>query len=413
VLPDRGTLRVPGTEPRPTVHGLLLVGGLLLVFLIALLDYNTGPHLDHSILYLIPVAACAWWGGFSHGILLALTCSLAWHVVDVMGYPDASAAVGVWNGVVRFGTFALVSSLVSRLHIGVLRERWLARTDPLTGAANARTFYETAIIEAERATRTSRPLTLAYIDLDNFKQLNDQRGHAAGDETLIDVVRLIHENLRGLDLLARLGGDEFALLLPETGAEGAVALLARLQQILTAEMVHKGSPVTFSVGAITFLRPVWDVDVMIRRVDALMYMAKKKGKGRVEHAIVEDGQLMPPDERKGAERRALTRLLCSRSARVHREGEEAAFATLRDISAEGVGLYLESRLPLDSILVVEPISPEARTLLARVVHVSAHEDRWVHGCVLSTRLSAEEISGWLGAESTPAPITPSASMTGS
>jgi diguanylate cyclase (GGDEF)-like protein len=401
---------VPGTEPRIRFHGLLFVGGLALVFLIALLDYEAGPHFRPSILYLIPVAACSWWGGVSYGVLVSLTSSVAWYVVDQMEFPLESTPAGVWNGVIRFGTLALVSSLVSRLHVAVLRERWLARTDPLTGAANARTFYETAVLEAERATRTSRPLTLAYIDLDNFKQLNDQLGHAAGDETLIGVVRLIHENLRGLDLLARLGGDEFALLLPETANDGAVALLSRIQEILTADMVRKGSPVTFSVGAITFLRPVWDVDVMIRRVDALMYMAKKKGKGRVEHAVVEDGQLMTAGEKKGSERRALTRILCSREARIHREGEETEFATLRDISAEGVGLYLTNRLPLDSILVVEPLSPDVRTLLARVVHVSSHEGRWVHGCVLSTRLSTEEIHGWLGADSTPAPISPSASI---
>src|SRR5207248_3060088 len=153
----------------------------------------------------------------------------------------------------------------------------------------------------------------------------------------------------------------------------------RLQEALNEEMVRKSSPVTFSVGAITFLRPIWDVDVMIRRVDALMYMAKKKGKGRIEYAVVEDGLLLPASGRRGSERRAMTRVLCSRTARVHREGEEAEFATLRDISVEGVGLHLDTRLPLDTILVVEPLSPDARTLLARVVRVSPHGSRWMHG----------------------------------
>src|SRR5262245_37323663 len=116
-LPDRGMPRVPGSEPRASFHPILFAGGLLLVVLISLLDYETGPHLRHSILYLVPVAACAWWGGFSYGILLGLSCSVAWHVVDQLEFPMASAAAGVWNGVVRFGTLALVSSLVSRLHV--------------------------------------------------------------------------------------------------------------------------------------------------------------------------------------------------------------------------------------------------------------------------------------------------------
>src|SRR5205823_5425701 len=130
--------------------------------------------------------------------------------------------VGTWNGVTRFATLALASSLVARLHSGILRERLLARTDPLTGAANARTFYEAVAVEAGRACRAARPLTLAYLDLDNFKQLNDRLGHAAGDAALVHVVQATRLNLRPADLLARLGGDEFALLLPETPADHAL-----------------------------------------------------------------------------------------------------------------------------------------------------------------------------------------------
>src|SRR5207237_3552929 len=133
----------------------------------------------------------------------------------------------------------------------------------------------TTAIESERARRLSRPLTLAYIDLDNFKQVNDRLGHAAGDAVLVQVVRTVCDELRGSDLLARLGGDEFGLLLPETGPEGAAALLTRIHEVLSDEMAGQGLPVTFSVGAITFHRPLLDVDQMIQRVDGLMYRAKK------------------------------------------------------------------------------------------------------------------------------------------
>src|SRR5262249_5901959 len=146
------------------------------------------------------------------------------------------------------GTLALTTSLVSRLHAGILRERLLARTDPLTGAANGRTFYEAVAAEAERARRADRPLTLAYLDLDDFKQLNDRLGHAAGDAALLRVVQTVQAHLRGSDLLARLGGDEFALLLPETEAEGAAALLVRVQRLVAEEMVRQGLPVTLSIG---------------------------------------------------------------------------------------------------------------------------------------------------------------------
>ena len=213
---------------------LMLAGALLLVGLIALFDYATGPFLTFGIFYLIPVALCAWWSRFAHGIIIALAGAVAWHFVDYIENPTIPVVASIWNGIVRFGTLVLTSSLVARLHVSILREHLLARTDPLTGAANGRTFYETAAVEAERAGRSAHPLTLAYFDLDNFKQLNDRFGHFTGDAALVQVVKTIQSHLRSSDLLARLGGDEFALLLPETEADGALALLQRMQTMLRA-----------------------------------------------------------------------------------------------------------------------------------------------------------------------------------
>jgi diguanylate cyclase (GGDEF)-like protein len=385
---------------------LSVVAGLLGVVVIAVLDYATGPDISCSIFYLLPVALAAWYGGTPHGILLALGGSVAWHAVDMVENPTIPAAAAAWNGVVRFGTLVLVASLVSRLHAGVRRERRLARTDPLTGAANARTFYETAVTDAERARKAGRPLTLAYFDVDNFKQLNDHHGHAAGDEALIVVVRTVHNLLGTAGLLARLGGDEFALLLPGQGAEEAVALLGRVQAVLTEEARRRGWPVTLSIGAVTFLRPAWELDVMIRRVDALMYAAKRKGKGRVEHAVVAEEAAPRVCDRRQHERRATARILCSQSARVREAGQEGApeeFTTLRDLSAGGVGMALGKPLPCDTLVVVEPLIPGARALLARVVRVAEEGGSWVHGCVLSPRLSAEELAGWLQADGDLAP----------
>ncbi len=397
--PARADARAGSGPPAGCENGLrgalLVAGGALFVALIAWLDLATGPNLSCSIFYLVPVVACAWWGGFPHGILLALGGSVAWHLVDTIENPMIPPGAGVWNGIVRFGTLTLACSLVSRLHAGVRRERWLARTDPLTGAANARTFYEAAVVEAERARRASAPLTLAYFDVDNFKQLNDRLGHAAGDDALRHVVETIQQQLGTTGLLARLGGDEFALLLPVHGADGAVALLAGLQNLLSQEMALRGWPVTLSVGAITFLRPAWDVDLMIQRVDALMYGAKKKGKARVEHEVIEDEGHVPREGWRGSERRAMARVLCNRAARVRGVGGEE-LATLCNISVGGIGLYLEAPLPQDTMLIVEPLSPTAGALLARVVRVVPEGGRWMHGCLLATRLDAEELGAWLG-----------------
>ncbi len=379
--------------------GLLTVGGLLAVALTALVDYATGPELSLSIFYLIPVAACAWWGGFAHGILLALAGAVAWHVVDSLENPLLPVSIGLWNSVVRFGTLVFISSLVARLHIGIRRERFLARTDPLTGAANGRTFYEAVALEAKRAARTGRPLTLAYFDLDNFKQLNDQLGHAAGDAALIDLVRVIGAALRTVDVLARLGGDEFAVLFPETDGLGALALLTRVQGVLAYEMARSGRPITVSIGAVTFLKPLWDVDLMVQQVDWLMYAAKRRGKNRVEHTTVHNVHDLQAGQPPRVERRVTARALCNHAARVRREGDaaEELFASIHDLSPDGVSLRLSRRFAEDTVLIVEPLAYQATTLLAHVVRVKEEEEEgsWLHGCAISTQLSPEELDRWV------------------
>jgi diguanylate cyclase (GGDEF)-like protein len=393
----------PGPAARAFLGGggglLLALGGLLLTGLIGWLDHATGHKLSFAIFYLIPIACGAWWGGFPHGILLALAATLAWHGVEALDGPAVHPGVALWNGVVRFGLFVITSSLLSRLRISMLYEQALARTDSLTGAANGRTFYERVCLEVERSLRTLRPLTLAYLDLDNFKRLNDERGHWAGDEALCDVAQTIHRGLRATDVLARLGGDELALLLPDTGGAEAVALLARLQEMLGEEMARKGWPVTLSVGAATFLRPTVDVDVMVRHVDALMYAAKRGGKARIEHEVVADIEATVPVG-SHVERRATARVLSRRLAKVRPEGEPGCpdeFAQVRHVSADGITLCLEREVPAQTLLTVEPLyACGARTLLARVAWTAPGTDgTWLHGCELSTRLSEEEVRCWL------------------
>jgi diguanylate cyclase (GGDEF)-like protein len=405
--PSRRFSLLPDGPPGKFSRAFLIPAAILVVVLIAWLDYATGPYLSCSILYLIPVAMCAWWGGFPHGILLAIAGSAAWHLVDMLENPAIPQFAALCNGLTRFGTLALVSFLVSRLHAGLLRERRLARSDPLTGAANARTFYEIVTSEAERARRTVRPLTLAYLDVDDFKFLNDQFGHSAGDQALQEIVQIIQRNTRPSDLLARLGGDEFSLLLPEVGPEVAFNLLVRLERLVAEELAGKGWPVSLSIGAITFLLPHEDVDQMIQQVDGMMYGAKRKGKGRVEHTVIQPGAPAEIESRPKVERRATARLLCGRAAYVQRAegglrtsvvpgaGEEEV-GTVKDISAEGMRLHLGSQLAPDTLVVVEPLAVDTKTLLVRVLYSIAEEGGWSHGCKLATNLSGEELCAWLG-----------------
>ncbi len=166
------------------------------------------------------------------------------------------------------------------------REKELARTDVLTGLANRRAFYESLQVERSRAARYRRPITLACLDLDNFKRVNDTLGHSVGDELLARVADVLRQTLRLTDTVGRLGGDEFALLLPETDAPSAEALLEKLRGVLRRAMEARKWPVTFSIGAATFLESPPSIEHMIQTADELMYAVKKSGKNRISVVLI-------------------------------------------------------------------------------------------------------------------------------
>lgn len=384
---------------------LLALAGFALVGVIGFLDYATGPELSFAIFYLVPIALGAWCGGFAQGILMSMACAFSWQMVEIAEGSNIAPIIQLWNGTARFGVFVITSSLLSRLRVSLFLEKKLARSDPLTGAANGRTFYETVSHTVERMMRNQQPMTLAYLDLDNFKWLNDKLGHSSGDEALCELVRTIHHSIRATDLLARLGGDEFALLLPECGEAEALAILERIQERFTVQMGGKKWPVTLSIGATTFPQPVRDVDAMVRRVDELMYQAKKAGKNRIVHHLIRESELeLDIAEVKVLERRATARVLCDKPARVRPEGEVEGcdeFARVRDISASGLSLRLENRLPEQTLLAIEPLHEcGARTLLVRVMWaVPDNEGGWLHECILPHRISDEELNLWLKEQS--------------
>jgi diguanylate cyclase (GGDEF)-like protein len=335
---------------------------------------------------------------------MSMACAISWQMVELAEGSHAAPIVHVWNGTARFGVFVITSSLLSRLRVSLFLEKKLARSDSLTGAANGRTFYENVSLAVERTLRTGQPLTLAYLDLDNFKWLNDRLGHSAGDEALCDLVRTVNEGIRATDLFARLGGDEFALLLPECGAEAAKVILERIQANFDEVMGKKEWPVTLSVGAMTFPQPLRDVDALVRRVDDLMYRAKKAGKNRIIHLVLRDSEReVEIAEGKVIERRATARILCDRPARVRQEGEGDGFdefARVRDISASGLCLHLERQLPEQTLLAIEPLHEcGARTLLVRVLWASFDNGIWLHECALPNRLSTEELALWVKKQS--------------
>jgi diguanylate cyclase (GGDEF)-like protein len=167
-----------------------------------------------------------------------------------------------------------------------LQERGVSRRDLVTGALNRLALKETLDAEIKRSRRNLRPLTVSYIDLDNFKAVNDVLGHETGNAVLQTVAQTMQSNLREVDSVARLHGDEFALLLPETDAENVPTILNKLQRALRDAIASRQWSVTFSIGAVTFNTPPQSVEAALNQADKMMYLAKQAGKNRFEHLVV-------------------------------------------------------------------------------------------------------------------------------
>ncbi|MDP2311849.1 MAG: GGDEF domain-containing protein [Pseudomonadota bacterium] len=187
----------------------------------------------------------------------------------------------VWHDTFHYFYVAVVAALVVRLRMTLDRERVLARTDPLTGLPNRRTFNEVAEAHIRRMQRDRRPCTVLYIDIDRFKYVNDAFGHQVGDALLREVGATLVRHIRACDTAARLGGDEFVVLLEGEQGEPAAG---RLYEALLAIPRVPELGVGFSLGAVSFRSPPPSAEDMIRRADSVMYVAKELG-NQVVHRV--------------------------------------------------------------------------------------------------------------------------------
>lgn len=172
---------------------------------------------------------------------------------------------------------------ISKLHLELDRVSAQARHDPLTGALNRRGMDEAIQREIANAQRKGTPLCLALLDIDNFKKLNDDLGHEAGDEALTHLANVTRESMRPQDTLARYGGEEFVIVLPDTLLELGVVALTRLQRELTKKFFLSDNQkvlITFSAGVAQLATDESGSDC-IKRADQAMYLAKRNGKNRV------------------------------------------------------------------------------------------------------------------------------------
>jgi len=192
------------------------------------------------------------------------------------GFSDETMKLAEW-----LSSQAAIALENARLHDIVQQQ---AMTDELTGLVNRRRFVEAVQSEIVRAQRLGGPLSLVLADLDDFKLVNDQFGHHAGDEVLQAFADVIRAHGRDVDVAARLGGEEFALLLPETALSGAAAGAERLCRSLSQLRIWLGEGLEVSVTAsfgVAQLADDQSWDALLRAADAALYRAKEEGKNRV------------------------------------------------------------------------------------------------------------------------------------
>ncbi len=160
-----------------------------------------------------------------------------------------------------------------------------ATRDALTGLFNRGHFTEMATLEIERARRFAEPLSVALLDIDHFKKINDTYGHDVGDKAIVALAQTAAKNIRKIDFIGRIGGEEFAIVLPRCNKEPGVESMQRLRLCIADQRVHvleKDIHFTVSIGVATLRSTTKDLAELLRNADAALYKAKREGRNRVE-----------------------------------------------------------------------------------------------------------------------------------
>jgi diguanylate cyclase (GGDEF)-like protein len=254
--------------------------GAALFFTVALLDRATASALSLSAFYLFPILLVTWNCGRGWGLVFAVA-ALGTQVGQAM--LQESPYVKPIHLYIAYAN-VLLEYVIAVVLTGMLRklynqERFTARIDALTEVRNRKGFQEALANEIARHERKGIMFCLAYIDCDNFKQVNDNYGHAEGDRLLKAIAEVAVETLRRSDTVGRIGGDEFGVILPETGRTEALFVVDKLQHKLRAVARRRQWRVSFSIGVAVFDKTPRAATTAMEFADRLMYTAKESSKG--------------------------------------------------------------------------------------------------------------------------------------
>jgi diguanylate cyclase (GGDEF)-like protein len=263
---------------------MLGVSLLLMLGLGAIHYWGLPPSLSFTVFYLLPIAIATWFVGARPGQMLAfLSATLTYGILLQQNTLLLNAA---WETGMVWAIGAIVVELLHGVKLSTEVGKQLSRIDSATGAVNRRFFIELLEAEFHRAERYRFAITVAYIDLDNFKQLNERLGRQASDELMYRFVEELSEALRANDVVARLGGDEFALLLPQTNDVQAQQVFTRLQPQMKDALEAETIPIQYSIAVVTFLEMPDTAEELAEQAETLLQSIKSSGKNRLEYQVL-------------------------------------------------------------------------------------------------------------------------------
>lgn len=256
--------------------------GVALIGVLGMFDYLTGNEIVFSLFYLLPILLVTLAVSQQMGVFISFLSALMLLAAEIAaGISYSHPAIYFWNTLIRTSFFSFFAYLVAALHQAQKEEQLAARTDFISGAVNARYFNELLQMEMERIRRYPHPFTVVFIDIDDFKRVNDLFGHKVGDTVLRFVAEELRSQLRKSDVVARVGGDEFALLLPSVRQPDAEAVLSKVHASLMEAVRRINVPVTFSMGVVTCITPPHAAEQVINLADELMYTVKNSTKNDI------------------------------------------------------------------------------------------------------------------------------------
>jgi diguanylate cyclase (GGDEF)-like protein len=291
--------------PRLPIWALGALGPIGVVLIAYALTATTGPG-DGAVLYMWPVLWTTFFFGRRGAVSIVALVGVA-HATTLLLLPAASSYPGRWVDVMV--SVSVVAGVVLTLvrHNDLLLERLTeeARTDALTGLLNRRGFEERAIPELAHARRDGTPIAVATVDIDYFKQVNDEWGHEIGDRVLRCLGRLLAEHTRDIDVLARFGGEEFVVLLPGCSSSSAESFARSIRSSLIANRTPDLPAVRASIGVCALVAPP-NIQMLLSGADSALYQAKRAGRDRVvafrSRGDSEAADVQPPTEAVGEAR---------------------------------------------------------------------------------------------------------------